>query len=71
MVVDEPVAPSADDTIAQRTGETSSSAQVDTPDVSTRFNEKKRLHWAGKTCMYAALAAIERLTPTPVQILLL
>ena len=25
-------------------------SQVDTPDVPVRFSEKKRLHWAGKTC---------------------
>ena len=25
----------------------------DTPDVPIRFSEKKRLDWAGKTCMFA------------------
>ena len=25
-------------------------SQVDTPDMPVRFSEKKRLHWAGKTC---------------------
>ena len=25
-------------------------SQQDTPDVPMRFIEKKRLHWAGKTC---------------------
>jgi len=34
--------------IAQRTGDVAS--QVDSPDVPVRFSEKKRLHWAGKTC---------------------
>lgn len=28
----------------------SSEVQVYTPDVPMRFNEKKRLHWSGKTC---------------------
>lgn len=26
-------------------------SQDDTPDVPIRFEEKKRLHWAGKACM--------------------
>ncbi|KDQ32978.1 hypothetical protein PLEOSDRAFT_1060663 [Pleurotus ostreatus PC15] len=37
------------ETIAERTGETATVTQVDTPDVPMRFNEKKRLHWSGKT----------------------
>ncbi|KAH7911450.1 hypothetical protein BJ138DRAFT_1179548 [Hygrophoropsis aurantiaca] len=36
-----------DCTITARTG--ASSSQAETPDVPTRFSEKKRLHWAGKT----------------------
>jgi tRNA-dihydrouridine synthase 3 len=40
------------DNIAEtRTRETNGPlSQVDTPDVPVRFSEKKRLHWAGKTC---------------------
>ncbi|KAF9497485.1 zinc finger dihydrouridine synthase [Pleurotus eryngii] len=37
------------ETIAERTGGTATVTQVDTPDVPMRFNEKKRLHWSGKT----------------------
>ncbi|KAF7982827.1 hypothetical protein HWV62_25776 [Athelia sp. TMB] len=35
--------------IEKRTGEDTSAAQIDTPDVPARFSEKKRLHWNGKT----------------------
>ncbi|KAF9045905.1 zinc finger dihydrouridine synthase [Hymenopellis radicata] len=40
---------STESTVEKRTGEASPSAQIDTPDVPGRFNEKKRLHWSGKT----------------------
>ena len=30
-------------------------SQVDTPDVPLRFVEKKRLHWAGKTCRHGVV----------------
>ena len=45
------------DNIAEtRTGETNGPlSQVDTPDVPVRFSEKKRLHWAGKTCEFNQL----------------
>ncbi|KAF8452347.1 zinc finger dihydrouridine synthase [Boletus edulis BED1] len=36
-----------DEVVMKQTGDTSD--QNDTPDVPTRFTEKKRLHWAGKT----------------------
>ncbi len=39
--------------VMQRTGD--SSSQADTPDVPVRFSEKKRLNWAGKTCMCFSL----------------
>ncbi|TFK31535.1 hypothetical protein BDQ12DRAFT_693979 [Crucibulum laeve] len=42
-------APSAAETIEHRTGEAPSETQQDTPDVPVRFEEKKRLHWSGKT----------------------
>lgn len=42
--------PDALDIEAQRTGDQLSLSQIDTPDVPIRFGEKKRLHWAGKTC---------------------
>lgn len=38
------------DQIARRTGGGDVS-QIDMPEVPVRFSEKKRLHWAGKTCM--------------------
>ncbi|KAJ6587378.1 hypothetical protein B0H10DRAFT_2093936 [Mycena sp. CBHHK59/15] len=41
--------PSADRIIVQRTGDAAPAAQIDTPDVPTRFSEKKRLNWEGKT----------------------
>lgn len=45
----EPV--TSDEKIQERTGEQASAeAQNDTPDVPTRPSEKKRLHWAGKSC---------------------
>lgn len=47
-----PVNPSADDLIKQRTGVTSPEIQMDEPDRQVRFSEKKRLGWAGKTCVY-------------------
>lgn len=37
------------DIVSKRTANISS--QKDTPDVPIRFPEKKRLDWAGKTCM--------------------
>ncbi|KIJ58427.1 hypothetical protein HYDPIDRAFT_102661 [Hydnomerulius pinastri MD-312] len=40
-------AQSAETAITKRTGEATD--QTDTPDVPTRFSEKKRLHWSGKT----------------------
>lgn len=43
-------ASSEDQLIERRTGD--ANFQVDTPDVPLRFTEKKRLHWAGKTCMF-------------------
>ena len=40
-----------DNIVETRTGELNAPlSQVDTPDVSVRFLEKKRLHWTGKTC---------------------
>jgi hypothetical protein len=45
-----PDASNTQDRITQRTGDISS--QMDAPDVPTRFREKKRLDWAGKTCTY-------------------
>ncbi|KIJ63693.1 hypothetical protein HYDPIDRAFT_92327 [Hydnomerulius pinastri MD-312] len=40
-------AQSAETAITKRAGEATD--QTDTPDVPTRFSEKKRLHWSGKT----------------------
>ena len=40
--------------VVQRTGDESS--QVDNPDVPLRFEEKKRLDWAGKTCKATILS---------------
>jgi tRNA-dihydrouridine synthase 3 len=40
-----------DNIVETRTGElTGPLSEVDTADVPIRFSEKKRLHWAGKTC---------------------
>ena len=40
-----------DNIVETRTGELIGTlSQVDTPDVPVRFLEKKKLHWAGKTC---------------------
>ena len=40
-----------DNMVETRTGELNGPlSQVDTPDMPVRFLEKKRLHWAGKTC---------------------
>jgi len=46
-----------EDTVKKQTGESASAleAQKDTPDVPTRFVEKKRLNWKEKTCMFAFL----------------
>ena len=45
-----------DNIVEARTGERNgSSSQVDTPDMPIRFPEKKRLHWAGKTCAFNRL----------------
>ncbi|KAJ7911826.1 zinc finger dihydrouridine synthase [Mycena leptocephala] len=40
----------ADEIVEKRTSD--AVAPVDTPDVPTRFSEKKRLDWAGKTCTF-------------------
>lgn len=40
-----------DDLIKQRTGEASPEIHMDEPDHQIRFSEKKRLSWAGKTCV--------------------
>lgn len=37
-----------DELVQERTGDTAESTDID--DVPIRFCEKKRLHWAGKTC---------------------
>ncbi|KAJ6545498.1 zinc finger dihydrouridine synthase [Mycena capillaripes] len=42
-----PPKPSVDEIVEKRTGD--AEAPVDVPDVPTRFSEKKRLDWAGKT----------------------
>ncbi|KAF5384202.1 hypothetical protein D9615_003375 [Tricholomella constricta] len=41
--------PSVEETIEKRTGGSDSGTQLDAPDVPSRFSEKKRLHWSGKT----------------------
>jgi tRNA-dihydrouridine synthase 3 len=41
--------------IETRTGTDEVMSAQDSPDVSIRFAEKKRLHWAEKTCMCAVL----------------
>ena len=41
---------SVDEVIQKRTGDAILNGQIDGPDVPLRFNEKKRLHWTGKTC---------------------
>ena len=46
----QPEKPTVEEIIETRTGTEAMSAQ-DSPDVSIRFAEKRRLHWAGKTCM--------------------
>ncbi|KAG5644019.1 tRNA-dihydrouridine synthase 3 [Asterophora parasitica] len=46
---DAPSQPSIDAIVESRTGEAYFTSQFDTPDVATRFLEKKRLHWSGKT----------------------
>ena len=42
-----------DEIITKQTG--GSVDQSDTPDVSMRSSEKKRLHWSGKTCKISYL----------------
>jgi hypothetical protein len=49
------------DQIARRTGGDGVS-QIDTPEVPVRFSEKKRLHWAGKTCIMTLLPSLLMLT---------
>jgi tRNA-dihydrouridine synthase 3 len=40
-----------DNIVETRTGEPNGlSSQADAPDMPVRFLEKKKLHWAGKTC---------------------
>ena len=43
--------PTVEEIIETRTGEDEAMSAQDSPDVSMRFAEKRRLHWAGKTCM--------------------
>jgi tRNA-dihydrouridine synthase 3 len=43
--------PTVEQVVEKRTGDLS--FQQDTPDARVRFSEKKRLHWAGKTCKYS------------------
>jgi len=43
-----PPQPTMEQVIEKRTGDLTS--QQDAPDTQVRFAEKKRLHWAGKTC---------------------
>jgi len=45
-----PPQPKVEQIIEKRTGDLES--QQDAPDVPVRFVEKKRLHWAGKTCTH-------------------
>jgi len=45
-----PPQPTVGQVVEKRTADLSS--QQDTPDARVRFPEKKRLHWAGKTCIY-------------------
>ena len=61
VVVAEPEQDATDDQIPVTATPTPAIAQadtskVDTPDVPMRFEEKKRLDWAGKTCqlLYAS-----------------
>lgn len=46
-----PPHPNVEQVIEKRTGD--STSHQDAPDTQVRFAEKKRLHWAGKTCTYA------------------
>ncbi|KAG1861151.1 hypothetical protein DFJ58DRAFT_264513 [Suillus subalutaceus] len=41
--------PISSELVAKRTGNSDSSAQTDTPDVSLRVQEKRRLNWSGKS----------------------
>jgi len=43
--------PTVEEIIETRTGTDDVMSAQDSPDVSIRFAEKKRLNWAGKTCM--------------------
>lgn len=47
-----PPQPTVAQVVEKRTGDLTS--QQDAPDAQVRFAEKKRLHWAGKTCAYSA-----------------
>lgn len=47
-----PPQPKVEQIIEERTGDLA--PQEDSPDARVRFVEKKRLHWAGKTCTYTA-----------------
>lgn len=45
-----PVVP--EETVSEdRVNDQNVDAQMDSPEVPMRFNEKKRLHWKGLTCM--------------------
>ena len=47
----QPEKPTVEEIIETRTGTDVAMSAQDAPDVSMRFAEKRRLHWAGKTCM--------------------
>lgn len=51
--------PTVSQTVEKRTGETLSTPQTDSPDAATRFSEKKRLNWAGKTCKHARQTLVD------------
>jgi tRNA-dihydrouridine synthase 3 len=46
--------------IQKRMGTVWANGQTDSPDTPLRFSEKKRLHWAGKTCRLHKLAIVDR-----------
>lgn len=50
-----PPQPKVEQIIEKRTGDLG--PQQDAPDARVRFIEKKRLHWAGKTCTYTTEAS--------------
>ena len=43
--------PTVEEIIETRTGTDVAMSAQDAPDVPMRFADKRRLHWAGKTCM--------------------